>query len=124
MSRVAISAACIALVGATACDEGLACTDELRTAVSVHVTGDLDQIERVTADNGRGEQECESWSAAPDAGGSGRWTFSCHEQGAGTYTIRIHLDDKTLTETVAVSGGDCHVDHPPQELEVEWPIVD
>jgi len=124
MRRVAISAACIALLGVTACEDRLTCTTELRTAVLVHVTGAFDQIERVTADNGHGEQECNTWSAEPDSGASGRWTFTCHEQSTGTYTIRVHLEDETLTETVEVTGGPCHVDHPPQELEIEWPIID
>jgi len=124
MRLIATSAACIALVGATACDEGYTCTDELRTAVSVHITGDLGQIERVTADNGRGEQECHNWSDTPDSSGIGQWTFSCHEQSTGTYTIRVHLEDETVTETVEVSGGPCHVDYPPHELEIELPIID
>jgi hypothetical protein len=124
MRPIAISVACIVLVGVSACEDERSCTTELRTAVLVHVTGDLDQIERVTADNGRGEQECNNWSAEADSGATGRWTFSCFEQGAGTYTIRVHLEDETLTETVEVSGNECHVDYPPRELEIEWAIID
>jgi len=125
MRRVAISAACIALLGVAPCEEEVhTCTSELRTAVVVRITGGSNLVERVTAQNGRNEYECGD-AAGRDHDAGERVSYYCNEGSPGTYTIRIYRENgETLTETVEVSGDECHVDYPPRELEIALPIID
>jgi hypothetical protein len=94
-------------VGSAACDDTTTCTLELRTAVVVTVTAaDGVVIDRVTAERGN-EYDCET-SDDPAVGPA---TYSCHEQGGSTYTIRVYSGARTWTREVEVeeTADGCHV---------------
>jgi len=128
MRRASIVMACVALMGATECTEDDAdlvgehrCTTELRSAVHVHVSGDISDVKSVTAENTRGEVKCTYEVLWEDAGTTAQRTYVCWEQEPGQYTIRVHLEDETLTEMAVVGGNECHVESPPQRVEFELP---
>lgn len=90
------------------------CTDEARLAILVEVSNPDDvAIDSVKATHAR-EQPCYLESAPlgsvlDDAGASDAALYSCWEQGAGSYVVRVTSGKRSWTQSVDVPGDDCHV---------------
>jgi hypothetical protein len=95
---------------ACATDQVITCTDELRSAVVVHVSspGGL-AVDGVSAMREGGAHECES-SLFYDAGSNDAGavqSYTCWEQGGGTYVVRVKSGASTWTKRVEIDTDGC-----------------
>ena len=70
------------------------------------------KIDRVTAKHNREELcflERTARDSADDAGEPDAAIYSCLAQGQGSYEVRVTSGKRTWTQTVDVSGDECHV---------------
>lgn len=100
------------------------CTNEARLAILVSLENPDDlPIDAVTASRTR-EESCFLERPARDAGAvdggeaDAAALYSCWEQGAGTYVVRVRSAKRTWTQSVEVAANSCHVS-TPQELTFE-----
>jgi hypothetical protein len=103
------------------CGEGLEsvyiesiCTDEARPAILVAVAHpDGLTVDSVKVMHGS-EKHCYLASAprgydAGEADGPDAAQYLCLEQGQGTYVVRVTSGKRTWTQSVEITGDECHV---------------
>lgn len=104
--------ACVGCGALASCGDD-ECSEEVRVAVDVLIAG-TGPIDKVTVELDH-EEECGSFFDDQQ-----NQVYTCWEQGAGTYTVRVYSGERVLEQQVDIETNKC--DHIKQRASLQFDL--